>query len=205
MAVNENDLELLQAYLDGEMPMSECEGLWRRLAVEQALAAELDQMRAEVATRQVVWTSLEPGDSALAELEKNILRGARKQNLRSMSNRAFKGLATVAACLLFGFGIGWWGRDKYPALNIENHLAVHDPNPGSTAGFGSGIQSPFATAPTTGKFMVNIRDASGKLIASPQFNTYDEARQFADDFAKQQAARMESRDVPAAPSTSEKF
>jgi hypothetical protein len=203
MAVNENDLELLQAYLDGEMPMSECEGLWRRLAVEQALAAELDQMRAEVATRQVVWTSLEPGDSTLAELEKNILRGARKQNLRTMSSRAFRRLATVAACLLFGFGIGWWGRDKYPGLNIENNLAVHDPS-GTKVADVPGLTSPFTPAPAA-KFMVNIRDASGKLIASPQFNTYEEAKQFADDFARQQAARSESRDVPTVPSTSEKF
>lgn len=45
MAVNENDFELLNAYLDGELPVAECEGLWRRLAVERELMSELDSLR----------------------------------------------------------------------------------------------------------------------------------------------------------------
>ena len=37
MAMNDSDIELLHAYLDGELPVAECEGLWRRLAIEKDL------------------------------------------------------------------------------------------------------------------------------------------------------------------------
>jgi hypothetical protein len=200
MSVNDSDLELLQAYLDGEMPMSECEGLWRRLAVEQELSRELDQMRAEVATRTVVWSSLEPDDAAVASLEKNVLRAARRQDLQVRANRWFRTVAAVAACLLFGFGFGWWGRDKYPNLNIERAIST-DTQPGAVqhGGFDLGPSAP------TGKYVVNVRDVTGKIIASQQFNTYDEAKQFADDFAKMQQTRGESHDSPVTPAPSEKF
>ncbi len=48
MDVNEGDIELLNAYLDGELPVPECEGLWRRVAVEPDLAAELDRLRGSI-------------------------------------------------------------------------------------------------------------------------------------------------------------
>ena len=47
MAVNENDVELLHEYVDGELPVAECEGLWRRLAIERELMGELDRLRAD--------------------------------------------------------------------------------------------------------------------------------------------------------------
>jgi anti-sigma factor RsiW len=46
MAVNDNDMELLHEYVDGELPVADCEGLWRRLAVERDLMGELEHLRA---------------------------------------------------------------------------------------------------------------------------------------------------------------
>ncbi len=87
MAVNDNDVELLDSYLDGELAMSECEGLWRRLAVEADLSAELDRLRADAAVRQIVYSSLEPADEILAQLQRSIIKNAHKESLRSRYNR----------------------------------------------------------------------------------------------------------------------
>ena len=44
MPMTEDDIEILHAYLDGELPTAECEGLWRRLAIERELVSELDRL-----------------------------------------------------------------------------------------------------------------------------------------------------------------
>ncbi len=74
MPVNDSDLELLHAYLDGELPTAECEGLWRRLASERELKTELDQLRADSSLRSMAWNSLEPDDRTMVRLEANIMR-----------------------------------------------------------------------------------------------------------------------------------
>ncbi len=73
MAVNENDYELLSAYLDGELPVAECEGLWRRLAIERELMSELDTLRADHAVRGMAWSTLDPDDHAVARVESRII------------------------------------------------------------------------------------------------------------------------------------
>jgi hypothetical protein len=189
MAVNENDLQLIQTYLDGEMPTSECEGLWRRLAVEPELAAELEKLRADVANRQMVWTSLEPADEMLAELQRNILKNSRKQNVREIAGRRLRGFASVAAMLLFGFGIGWMGRDRFPGLGSSLMTTPSSTSvPASSLLGGSGV------------WQVNIKDASGKVIATQRFNTREEAMHFADDINKAEASHPTNYEMPLAPS-----
>ncbi|MGA3067313.1 MAG: hypothetical protein ABSF29_10745 [Tepidisphaeraceae bacterium] len=198
MAVNDNDVELLESYLDGELPMSECEGLWRRLAVESELSKELDRLRADGAVRQIVFSSLEPSDESLAQLHRNIFKGARRQTLQATYNRYVRVIGTVAACLMFGFAFGWWGHDRYPNFA---HGWINGSSGGSMADMGLGItpvRAPAVAAPT-GKYVVNVRDGSGQVIATQQFDTFEEARQFADDFAKSQASHSATHDVPAVP------
>jgi len=188
MAVNDNDLALLQAYLDGEMPISECEGLWRRLAVEEELTAELDRLRAEAGMRQVVWTSLEPNDDALTQLQDNILREARRQDARARVSGSLRTIMTAAACIMIGIGLGWMGHDRWAGLwrgatETATHQASLGGGPGPTLGGGPGAML------GGGKFVVTVSDSSGRVVAAPQFNTFDEARQFIDDLAKAQANR----------------
>lgn len=181
MAVNENDLELLQAYLDGEMPISECEGLWRRLAVEEELTTELDRLRGETATRQVVWSSLEPNDDALTQLQDTILREARRQEARARVSGSLRTILTAAACVMIGIGLGWMGHDRWGVLWRGAAVTATQ-----QAGYGGG---PGLGLGGGGKFVVTVRDSSGRVVAAPQFATFDEARQFADDLAKAQANR----------------
>ena len=74
---------------------------------------------------------------------------------------------------------------------------------GSMAGMSLGLPTAAPAAPQ-GKFLVKIRDGSGQVIATQQFNTFDEAKQFVEDFAKAQSSRSAVHETPVAP-VSDKF
>jgi hypothetical protein len=179
MPVNENDFELLSTYLDGELPIAECEGLWRRLAIERELMSELDSLRADHAVRGMVWTTLDPGDHAVARVESRIMRASRREDLLDRWHYISRVVTTVAALILFGFTVGWLGRERYI------------PSP-STAGI---IQSsPHQDAslvgpqmPTGAKVSVEVDDGTGKLVKL-QFDTLDEANRFVRDFRAARSA-----------------
>src|SRR5580704_1564090 len=121
MAVNDNDLELLHEYVDGELPVAECEGLWRRLAIERDLMGELDRLRADHAVRTMVWNSLEPEESTVARLEAKIMRATRREDFMSWGSNILRITASAAALILFGFTVGWMGRDRYPGVPVVAH------------------------------------------------------------------------------------
>lgn len=181
MAVHDSDIELLFTYLDGELPVAECEGLWRRLAVERDLAAELDRLRADHSVRTLAWSTLEPDDQTVARLESRVMRSARREELFGNVNRIAKVLSTAAACILFGFTVGWLGRDRYTAL--QNLANINAATPMQLTSATSPHPTPGAKVP------VYVYNGSGQLIATQQFDTVDEARQFVRDVQTAQASR----------------
>jgi len=185
MAFNENDIDLLYAYLDRELPVSDCEGLWRRLAVEPELAGELERLRADAVLRGQVWSSLEPDDQTDRVLQTNILRAAWRDDWMRGINRILRVGTVAAACILFGFTVGWFGRDSRLALPTSGVQVVS--NPDAAVGHGGG------------KYVVDVRDDAGRTIAAPQFDSLEEARRFAEDVARYQAGRPESHDSTVVP------
>lgn len=185
MAVNENDIDLLYAYLDRELAVSDCEGLWRRLAVETELAAELERLRADATVRQQVWSSLEPDDMTDRAVQSRVLRAAWRDDWMSGINRVARVGTVAAACILFGFTVGWFGRDSRLGSPAGGVQVVA--NPDASAGHGAG------------KYVVDVRDDVGRTVAAPQFDSLDEARRFAEDVARYQAGRQESRDGTVVP------
>jgi anti-sigma factor RsiW len=182
MAVHENDIDLLHDYLDGELPVPECEGLWRRLAVEPELVAELDTLRSEHSARQAVWSSYDPTDQAVTLTEKRILQAAKRHDVIAVTSRRMRFLTTAAACMLIGVSIGWMGRDKYTG----NTMTAGNPSALQNASVAGNLGS--STSP--GTFSVTMRDDTGHVVSFP-FKTLDEARQFADDLEKTQNNRQE--------------
>jgi anti-sigma factor RsiW len=179
MAVSENDFELLNAYLDGELPVAECEGLWRRLAVERELTSELDSLRADHAVRGMVWSGLDPGDHAVARVEARVMRASRREDLLDRWHYLSRIVTAVAALVLFGFTIGWLGRERY----------IVPPN---TASVGSNAPIRVASStgqqmPAGGKVSVEVDDGTGKLV-NLQFDSLDEANRFVHDFRATRAA-----------------
>jgi hypothetical protein len=179
MAVNDNDLELLHEYVDGELPVADCEGLWRRLAIERDLSGELDRLRADHSVRTMVWNSLEPEESTVARLEAKIMRATRREDFLSWGGNILRITASAAALILFGFTVGWMGKDRYPGVPIVPHVSQ---NTSQIAGTGLG-------APTVAtKYNVEVRDRNGKLLTVQQFDSLDEAKQFAHDVQAAQSS-----------------
>jgi len=77
MPVNDNDIELLDTYLDGELPVDQCEALWRRFSDEPELALELERCRADRTIRQTVFASMEPSELAAERTEIKIAAARR--------------------------------------------------------------------------------------------------------------------------------
>jgi anti-sigma factor RsiW len=191
MAVNDSDLELLHAYLDNELPVAECEGLWRRLTGERDLMMELDRLRADYTVRTMAWSSLEPSDHSLARLESRMMRAARRSDLIERVQGVVRLVTTVAALVLFGFTVGWLGRERY--IVTPNMASVGQNTPIRMAA------SNIPQMPAGGKIAVLVDDGSGKPI-TVQFDSMDEANRFLHDFRSPQlAAPSGGTDSPIVP------
>jgi anti-sigma factor RsiW len=175
MAVNDNDMELLHEYVDGELPVAECEGLWRRLAIERELVSELERLRSDHAARAMVWSGLEPDDAAVARLEARVMRAARREDFMSWGSNILRITASAAALILFGFSVGWMGHDRY--LGVQVH-----PSSGASQVSASSIgASPI-------KYDVEVRDNHGNLLIPIQrFDNLEDAEQFESDLKSAQS------------------
>jgi hypothetical protein len=123
--VSEQDLELLEEYLDGALAPDEIGRLCARLAAEPALSAELDELRAARATRAAVWTSLEPSEADAMRFAARVAGAARRQDRWSRVGVYARFGSAAAACLLVGFFLGWLGRDRGPTAPALNMPAAH--------------------------------------------------------------------------------
>jgi hypothetical protein len=191
MATTENDIELLHAYLDGELPTAECEGLWRRLAAERDLATELDQLRADQSIRGMVWSSLEPDDASVARLEAKLMRATRREDIFGWANNALRIFASAAALILFGIAVGWMGHDRVHGIPIiPNPNANNSAQTVSASTFGGGVKP---------GYQVIFRDPTGKPTAAMNFATRDEAERFIRDLEAGQSNAQSQNDQPGVP------
>jgi hypothetical protein len=171
MPICETDLDLLESYLDGELAMTEAEGLWRRLSVESELSAMLDQLRADREIRLAVWGAMEPADRAAAAVNNRITASMRRQNMWAWSRTATNFVAAAAACLMIGIGIGRMDRQggtssggltSSPGTSLVPVATNMPSNPGNISGI-----------------PVEMRDNAGNIVAVPHFASQSEANQFA--------------------------
>jgi hypothetical protein len=172
MAINENDIELLHAYVDGELPTAECEGLWRRLASERELMTELDQLRADCSMRSMIWKSLEPDDGAVARVEARVMRATRREDIMEWAFNGLRIVASAAALILFGFAVGWMGRDRMYATPVTSLSS----NPTQVV---SASNMPMSSP----QWQVEMRNENGKIVKVFTFGTEEEARQFINAWA----------------------
>jgi hypothetical protein len=112
--VSEQDLELLEDYLDGALTPEESERLRARLAEQSVLAATLDELRDQRAARAVLWASLEPREDEAGRFAERVIIAARRQDRQSRVWRVGRFGTAAAACVLLGVFMGWLGRDRAP-------------------------------------------------------------------------------------------
>jgi hypothetical protein len=106
MSVSENDLELLESYLDDELRGAELEALRRRLSSEPALNVVMDELRGQRDMRQMFFSTCEPDQMSVERLVQSVKRQATREIVWADRNRKLRWAGSLAACLLVGFGVG---------------------------------------------------------------------------------------------------
>jgi anti-sigma factor RsiW len=168
MAVSENDLELLEAYLDDALSMGEADQLRARLANDAELAGALERVRAERATRRTFFASLEPDDSTIAKLTAQVRASMARRRYFSRVLRLGRYITAAAACVVAGFlARGWFDH----------------PNPNQTAN-GNPNNTKIEKIEI---YQVTLRDDAGHVVGVQKFNSLEKAQEFAADLARWQS------------------
>ena len=175
--VTDQDLELLDAYLDDALSTGERDALIDRLAREPALSAALEELRAgrDVRLRAFAANELSPAEAeAFAEA---LVSGLRKRESWRRWRRATLTAAGVAACV----AIGWIGRSMWVGTEQSRTRGIVDASGTADVVGGSGA------------FQVILTDDAGKVLAVQKFGRLDEARQFASDLTRYQLQQEQVR------------
>ena len=176
----DEDRDLLEAHLDGELAPAEAEALGRRLAVDARLAAALEELRAERAVRRAVWGAYEPSDAEAAAVAAGAVAAAVRDGRWQHVARVARLATAAAAVVLIAFAGGWVARGRLGADQAVP--AVHSSGGGGARPFastGGGVGA--------GSFPVALTDESGRIIAVQHFDDPQSARQFADDVGRWQS------------------
>ncbi len=165
--MTENELDNLEAWLDGELGPTESVELQKRLATDPGLSGALSDLRQERELRGAFFAAIEPDESRnrdfLNRCEGVIARRRRWELYRGFARTA----GAIAACVLVGFGIGRVGRD------------------GASRSGGALSPSPV--------YQVNISDEAGRFIGVQRFDSPEQAREFSEDLYRWQEQQEQIR------------
>lgn len=103
---NENDLELLESYLDDELTGRELEALRQRLSSEPQLAVAIDELKSQRQMRQQFFAACEPDQASVERLVQTVNQNVTRELAWSERNRSLRSWGSLAACLLVGLFLG---------------------------------------------------------------------------------------------------
>ncbi len=172
--VGDEDLEQLEAYLDDALGDDEVQHLRDRIATEPALATALKMLREERAQRQAFFASIDPTPAEVDKLVGSIKASALRRRWFSDPKKLLKTVGAMAACVLIGGLMGELYR-AHPG--------------GAPLSGGKTAQVTPAVDGAGKKYMVEVRDDAGNVIAVQHFDDPREARDFANDLNKIQHER----------------
>jgi hypothetical protein len=105
-SVSENDLELLESYLDDELTGRELEALRQRLSSEPQLATAIDELKSQRQMRQQFFGACEPDQASVERLVQSVNQDVTRELAWSERNRSLRSWGSLAACLLVGLFLG---------------------------------------------------------------------------------------------------
>lgn len=127
MPITDNDLQMLEELLDGELPEGQTETLRRRLSSEPELAQTMDRLRSDRQMRARLFTMLEPTDQESESLVFEVRRGVRREDVWSSRMRSVRQLTKLAAAIVIVFMAGWLSRERLvvgPAQQAGNPIGI---------------------------------------------------------------------------------
>lgn len=130
-SVNENDLELLEGYLDDELTGRELDALRQRLSSEPALAAAIDELKSQRQMRQQFFAACEPDQMGVERLVQSVKQNVTREIAWSDRNRSLRSWGSLAACLLVGLFLGramrGTGQTSTPTFAPQQAQVVSSP------------------------------------------------------------------------------
>lgn len=176
--VNEQDLEQLEAYVDGELSTTEEDALRARLAAEPMLAEAMRRVRADRDLRVAVWKGYEPSEGIVARLVAKVDAAVDRETSWSYRLPMLKRISAAAACIVFGILIGRSANDTGNPRPRGGGTVAQAPGGG---GGGGGVNR--AT-------MVNnpiefpIVNEQGQAVGVQRFRTTREAQEFFEELKR---------------------
>ena len=105
-SISENDLELLESYLDDELTGRELEALRQRLSSEPQLAVAIDELKSQRQMRQRFFGACEPDQASVQRLVQSVNQDVTRELAWAERNRSLRSWGSLAACLLVGLFLG---------------------------------------------------------------------------------------------------
>ena len=167
--VGDEDLELLEAYLDDALGEDEVRQLRDRLATEPAMATALKMLREERTQRQAFFASIDPTPAEVDKLVGSIKQKALRRRWFRDPQKLLKTVGAMAACVVIG---GLMGQ-------------LYTSHPGGGAG-GPHVSD---SQGDQKQYIVEVRDDAGNVVAVQHFKDAREARDFRSDLNKVQHQR----------------
>jgi anti-sigma factor RsiW len=112
MPVSDNDLQVLEELLDGELAEAQTQVLRQRLAVEPELAAAMDRLRGDRQLRSRLFTLLEPLEQEVDVQVAQMRREIRREDIWASRVRGLRKITSVAAGIVLVFMAGWISRER---------------------------------------------------------------------------------------------
>ena len=205
MPVSDDQLEILECYVDGELPAGEEDLLRRRLESEPTLASALDALRQERDVRAAVWKSFEPDAKTVQRLVSRVEQAVDRHNAWAYRIAKYRIPFAAAACILIGFLVGWVGRGGPAPVTTGTDVVAQAPPVGAV---------PVAPAPggiTTvnnrlaGPVELPIVDEYGRVVAVQRFKSREDANKFVEDLNNWQRKQEQIKSQNIVPAGAEKF
>ncbi len=115
MAVTDDQLELLEAYIEGELDEPQAVALQTRLEANAELTAALHSLQDQRQLRMHLFESLEADLPATARIAKYVNKEITRDIVWGERLRIVRYLGAAAACVVFSFFAGWVGRSQLTA------------------------------------------------------------------------------------------
>ena len=176
--VSEQDLEQLEAYVDGELSTTEEDALRARLAAEPILAEAMRRVRADRDIRMAVWKACEPSEASVARLITKVDAAVDRNTNWSYKLRALRRVSAAAACIVLGVLIGRAGNDGSTMMPDSRVAQVGSGGGGGNPGGGN-----VRGGPTMVSHPIEfpIVDEQGRPVAVQRFQTLREAQEFLEE------------------------
>jgi hypothetical protein len=209
--MTENDLEILEGWLDGELPDEQSDQLRRRIAEEPQLAQAVDRLRSERQMRSQCWQVLEPSDAEVETLIANVRRDVQQDEIWNLRLGALRKVSGVAASIAVVFMAGWLTHSRLRVGGVDTFatptspqiapqpVASNFPNNNNRMQLQPGnldfVSAPIASNPSgiqPANYQLQIRDNQGHVWVQP-LDRLDDPNKFMANMGRFQSQEQQQR------------